>query len=134
MNAKSLTLIRNIFFSLLGLVLLSYALGVLITGRPDPFWPLAPAVAGGVTALVVTLGGLIGGRRAAAITWDEMARHEWRGCLQFGYWVAVWLYPIFALLLITDAVDFAQTFAAMGTLTGGAPFLMFLAKWIRGRV
>jgi len=134
MTTKSLTLTRNIVFSLLGLTLLSYALGVFIAGRPDPFWPLAPALAGGVTALVVTLGGLIAGRKAAAITWDEMARHEWRGCLQFGYWVAVWLYPIFAVLLINDAVDYTQAFAAMGTLTGAAPFLMFLAKWIRGRV
>ncbi len=134
MNAKSLTLTRNTLFSLLGLVLLSYGVGVLITGRPDPFWPLAPAVAGGITALVVTLGALLGGRKAAAITWDEMARHEWHGCLQFGYWVAVWLYPLFAVLLINDVVDFPQAFAAMGTLTGGAPFLMFLVKWIRGRV
>ncbi len=134
MTAKSLTLLRNSLFSLLGLVLVSYAIGVLLTGRPDPFWPLAPAIAGGVTALVVSLGALIAGRRASAVTWDEMARREWHGCLRFGYWVAVWLYPVFAMLLLTDRVDYPQAFAAMGTLTGAAPFLMFLAKWIKGRI
>jgi len=134
MSAKSLTLLRNSLFSGLGIILASYGILVLITGRPDPIWPLAPAAAGIITALVVSVGFWASGRKAAAIAFDEYSRHEWHTCLRFGFWVAVWLYPLFAVLLVNNIVDYPQAFAAMGTLTGGAPFLLFLWKWARGRV
>ena len=37
MNGRTLSLVRNASFSLLGLVLLAYGLGVLVTGSPEPF-------------------------------------------------------------------------------------------------
>ncbi|MDQ7080436.1 MAG: hypothetical protein Q9M41_07185 [Paracoccaceae bacterium] len=134
MNARTLTMIRNTSFSLLGLILLAYGLGVLVTGRTEPFPWWVTAVAGIATAVVVTSASLLAGRRAAAITWDELALEEWKDCLRLGYWVAVWLYPLFAVLIGLSLVDLPQSFAAMGTLTASAPFLLFLSKWLRGRV
>jgi len=134
MTAPTLTLIRNTSFSLLGLILLAYGLGVLITGSPQPFAWWVTAAAGIATAVIVTLASLLAGRRVAAITWDELALEEWKGCLRFGYWVAVWLYPLFAVLIGLSLVDLPQSFAAMGTLTASAPFLLFLSKWLRGQV
>jgi len=133
MNARTLTLTRNISFSLLGLILLAYALGVLVTGRPDPFPWWVTAAAGIGTAIVVSGASMLAGRRASAIAWDELAREEWRDCLRFGFWVAVWLYPLFAVLMALSLLDWNQSFAAMGTLTAAAPFLAFLSKWLRGR-
>ena len=133
MNAKILTLIRNGSFSALGLVLLAYALAVLWSGRPDPVPSLIPAFAGIATGIIVTVTAFLGDRNAAAITWDELTRSEWARSLRGGYWVAVWLYAVFGVLLYTDVVTGPQAFAAMGTLTGAAPFLFFLRSWLRGR-
>jgi len=133
MKAETITLIRNASFSLLGLLLLAYAVGVLLSGRPDPVSPWIPGLAGIVTAIVVTTASFMGERKASAIAWDELTRSEWGRSLRGGYWVAIWLYPVFAVLMITDIVSGPQTFASMGTLTGAAPFLLFLRAWIRGR-
>jgi len=133
MQHRTLTLIRNACFSLLGLVLFSYSISVLVMGNPAPVSPLIPALSGVVTAIIVGLAALVAGRHSSAIAWDEMARYEWHKCLRFGYWVAVWSYPIFAVLLVNNVVDFPSAFAAMGTLAGASPFLMFLWKWTRGR-
>ncbi len=134
MTATTLTLIRNTSFSLLGLILLGYALAVLITGRPDPVSPIVPGAAGILTGIVVTLTARMATGKAAGITWDELTRATWRQALIGGYWVAVWLYALFGLGLYLDLVSPEQSFAAMGTLTGAAPFLMFLTAWVRGRV
>jgi len=134
MNARTLTMIRNASFSLLGLILLAYWVGVLVTGRPDPFPWWVTAVAGVATAVVNMLAALLAGRHAVAITWGELVREEWKDCLRLGYWVSVWLYPLFAVLIGLSLVDFSQSFAAMGTLTASSPFLLFLSKWLRGRV
>lgn len=135
MSARTLTVIRNGSFSLLGVVLLIYAIGVLLSGTPAFISPWLPAAAGVVTAAVVTLAAMAAGGSAKAVAWDELAREEWRACLRLGFWVAVWLYPVFAVLHYgMGVVDADQSFAAMGTLTAAAPFLRFLAKWLAGRV
>ncbi len=134
MNARTLTLLRNASFSLLGLVLLAYGLGVLVTGSPEPFASWITAAAGIATAVVTSGAAALAGRRATQVAWDEMAREEWRRCLGFGFWVAVWLYPLFALLIGLSVVDWRQAFAAMGTLTAAAPFLLLMVKWAQGRV
>ena len=134
MSARTLTLVRNGSFSLLGLVLLAYAVGVLLTGSPEPFaWWIT--VAAGIGTAVVTSGvAAIAGRKATQVAWDEMAREEWRRCLGFGFWVAVWLYPLFAVLIGLSLVGWNQAFAEMGTLTAAAPFLLLMVKWLQGRV
>ena len=134
MTARTLALVRNGSFSLLGLILLAYAAGVLLTGSPEPFPWWITATAGVSTAAVTSGAAALAGRKATQVTWDEMARTEWRRCLSFGFWVAVWLYPLFALLIGLSLADWKQAFAAMGTLTAAAPFLLFLVKWLRGRV
>lgn len=133
MTSTTLATIRNISFSTLGLILLSYAVAVLITGRPDPVSPIFPSAAGILTALIVTLTARMGSGKAAAVAWDELTLAEWGRSLRGGYWVAIWLYAVFGVLLYLDTVTFPQAFAAMGTLTGAAPFLVFLRSWRRGR-
>jgi len=134
MTATGLTLIRNSAFSALGLILLAYGLAVILTGQPDPVSPIIPGAASAITALLVTATARAATAKAARITWDELTRSEWARAMQTGWWVAVWMYPVFGLALFTDLVTPAQTFAAMGTLTGAAPFLWFLLAWLRGRV
>jgi len=133
MTSSQLATFRNASFSLLGLILLGYALAVLATGRPDPISPLVPSLAGILMAVLVTLTARVSTRRAAAIAWDELTRTEWHKALRHAYWVAVWLYAPFGLGLYLDLVTPAQSFAAMGTLTGAAPFLFFTMAWIKGR-
>lgn len=134
MKAHTMTMIRNSSFSLLGLILLSYAIAVLVTGRPDPVSPIIPSAAGFLTAIIVTVAARMGQGNAASITWDELTRSEWNKSLKSAYWVAVWLYAPFGLMLYFDLVTFSQAFAAMGTLTGAAPFLVFMKSWIQGRI
>ena len=134
MTAPTLTLIRNGSFSLLGLILLAYAAAVLATGRPDPVSPILPGAAGILTGIIVTLTARMATGKAAGIAWDELTRATWRRALTGGYWVAIWLYALFGLGLYLDLVTPAQSFAAMVTLTGAAPFLICLANWVRGRV
>ncbi len=134
MNATTIATIRNGSFSLLGLVLLGYALAVLFVGRPDPMPPWVPGLAGALTALVVTLISRLNTRAAVSVAWDELTRSEWARSLRGGYWMAVWMYAAFGLALFNDIVTYPQAFAAMGTLTGAAPCLLFLRAWIKGRV
>ena len=134
MTARNLTLIRNGSFSLLGLILLAYAVGVLLMGTPEPFPWWITAMAGIGTGVVVSVAAAIAGRKAARAAWDEMVREEWRRCLSFGFWVAVWLYPLFAVLIGLSLVTWNQAFAAMGTLTAASPFLLMMVKWLQGRV
>lgn len=134
MNGQQLAGFRNIAFSALGLILAAYAIGVLVTGRPDPVSPLVPSLAGIIVAFLVSTTAWLSRKGAAGIAWDELVRSTWKSALRRGYWVAVWLYAVFGLALYNDLVTFPQAFAAMGTLTGAAPFLFFLVAWIRGRV
>jgi uncharacterized membrane protein YkvI len=134
MTATSIAFIRNVCFSLLGLVLLSYAIAVLFTGQPDPVASYIPGLAGIIVAIIVTVISRSGHAKAAAIAWDELTRKEWSHALVAGYWVAIGLYPIFGVLLYLEMVVFSQSFAAMGTLSGAAPFLVFSRSWLKGRI
>lgn len=134
MTSDSLSLIRNGSFAALGLILLGYACAVLLTGRPDPVSPIIPGAAGVLCALITWGTARMAASGAGRAAWDEQVRTEWNRAVRRGWYVAIWLYPIFALFLAQEMIGWGQAFAAMGTLTGAAPFLFFLASWGRGRV
>ncbi|MDQ7071413.1 MAG: hypothetical protein Q9M48_11880 [Rhodobacterales bacterium] len=130
MNFALLSRLRLASFLLAGLTCLIYAILALLFDRPDPvpFW--IPGVVGALTGLF----GLITGvflPRVSSVVWDELSRNEWSRSVQFGYWVAVALYPIAGAFLYADLFAWPTLFAAMGTLTGAAPLLCF--AWLDTR-
>ncbi|MGB0508161.1 MAG: hypothetical protein ACPGGK_18395 [Pikeienuella sp.] len=73
------------------------------------------------------------GKTNAGRVWDELSCHEWAKAIQFGYWFALAMYPLFGLLVWGGIVDFRQAFASMGALAGGVSLLYFALLDIRGR-
>lgn len=130
MNFALLSRLRLVSFLLAGFTCLIYAVLALLFDRPDPvpFW--VPGVVGALTGLF----GLITGvflPRVSNVVWDELSRREWGASLQFGYWMALALYPLAGALLYADVFAWPTLFAAMGTLTGAAPLLCF--AWLDTR-
>jgi apolipoprotein N-acyltransferase len=123
--------LRRVALGGTGLLCLIYAGGVLVTGRPDPmpFW--IPGAAGVVALIVITLGLRMDRRNMSAM--DEGYLADWGRAQRHAYWIALWLYPLFGVLLAAGVITFPAAFAAMGTLSGAAVLILFVIYDMRGR-
>ena len=130
---RTLYLTRSLGMGAAGLLCLGYAIAALATGRPDPvpFW--LPGVLGGLAWLAVSLVAARASAAARAAAFDEGYRHDDTRAQQLGFWVAIWLYPLFGVLLYVDAVTWPVAFAAMGTLTAATYLLGVVWFDSRGR-
>ncbi len=71
--------------------------------------------------------------RSASAATDEGYFADWGRAQRHAYWVAIALYPLFAVFMALDWVDYREAFAAMGTLTGGSVLAFFVAYDLKGR-
>lgn len=129
-SAEFLARLRHHLLMLAGLACLLYALAALATGRPDPAPMWIPGALGVFAAAAITLAFTLAPKAQAAIADDELTRAQVCRARGWGYWIAVFLYPVFGLIHYTGWADWPTAFAAMGTLTGAA-YLLPLA-WFQG--
>jgi hypothetical protein len=132
MTSTNFSRIRLAVLSATGAICLTYAVLALVWQVPDPIWPWLPILFGFASVAIIAVSARLAGARNAHIASDELFRAEWHRAMQVGYWVALALYPIFALLLVNNLTDYQIAFAAMATLTGSAPLLAFFWLDVRG--
>ena len=131
MNADQLSRLRFVVFLCVGLIICGYGVLALILGRPDPIWPWISTVAGVGAGALIYLSAVRSGKKVAGASFDELFDVEWRRALNLSYWVAIALYPLFVLPLAMGLLSSVTAFAAMGTLSGGAPMLLFCLITLR---
>ena len=125
--------IRVLVFGLTGATCLIYALLAVTCGRPDPFSPWIPGIAGVVSALVVMVATLSAGARNAAMAQDEGFSHDCGRAQGVGYRTVVLLYPVFGYLLSQGMTSYVVAFAAMAIFTAAAFLLPFVWFDLKGR-
>lgn len=131
MTVETLQIIRRYVFLIIGLTCVGYAMMYLVLGLSGVLSPFLPGVIGLLGGATIWGASLVGGHSVANAVFDELSRQEWGKALKFGYWQAVGLYPVFGMLLWLGLVEPMQSFAVMGTLTGGVPLLYYC--WLDGR-
>jgi len=133
MTVQKLSLVRAMMMGGAGALLLVYAGLAVGTGRADPM-PIWMAWAGGILAwLGITGAAVVAGRARTAQAFDEGHKADTALAQRVGFWTAIWLYPLFTVLLMRGVVDWPVSFAAMGCLTAAS--YLICASWLdlRGR-
>lgn len=131
MTVDQLSRLRFVIFLIAGLIISGYGVLALIFLRPDPIWPWVPTLAGLCAVAIIYTSARRSGKKVAGASFDELFDLEWRRALVVSYWVAIGMYPLFAVPLATGLLDSPTAFAAMGTLSGGAPMLLFCMITLR---
>ena len=131
MTSETFASIRLGVLALTALSCLAYAGDVLLI-RSGTIPPWLPGVFGAISALLIWLTGRVAGRAAHRAS-DEGFYADWGRAQRHAYWIAVALYPAFALLMAAGTVDFDRAFPAMAVLTGGAVLVLFTLYDLRGR-
>ena len=131
MTVEKFQILRRWVFLIIGVTCVGYALIYLFLGLSGALSPFLPGVVGLLGGAILWAASLVSGRLVSGAVFDELSRQEWGKALKFGYWVAVGLYPVFGLLLWLGVVAPMQSFAVMGTLTGGLPLLYY--TWLDGQ-
>ena len=133
MNSSTLANIRVTVFAMAGLVTAAYAIGVLISGRPDPMLFWIPGVAGICAAIAIFMSAGAAGQSTRDQAFDEGYLADTHKAQRYGFWIALFLYPAFGLLMFLEVVNHEISFAAMGTLTGASFLFLFVWFDLRGR-
>lgn len=131
MTVETLQFVRRCVFVIIGLTCVGYAMMYLVLGLSAVSNPFLPGIVGLLGAATIWGACLVSGHSISEAVFDELSRQEWGQALKFGYWLAVGLYPVFGVLLWLGMVGSEQSFAVMGTLTGGMPLLYY--SWLDGR-
>ncbi len=124
-SEDAFSMIRACMLGFAGLLCLTYATLALLLGRPDPMPWWIPGAAGLASAVIVWGAAIVAGHRVAARASDERFRADNGRAMQLAYWVALLLYPVFAVPLHERWLGWPTAFAAMGTLSGAAYLLLF---------
>ena len=133
MTSEKMFQIRSATMGGAGLICALYAGLALLTGHPDPLPIWITGAAGLFAGAVIWIAALTAGRDVAEQSFDEGYRADARTAQRIGFWVAVWLYPLFGILLWAGWVTWPVAFASMGCLTAASYLLS--ATWLdmRGR-
>jgi len=134
LSSDNLSNIRVFVLGITGLTCLTYAVLALLLGRADPMPWWIPGIAGVGSALVISIAAFAAGKRNTQQAIDEGYFADTHKAQRLAFWIALFLYPLFGILLANDAVNFQVAFAAMGTLTGAAFLLLFVWFDIKGRL
>jgi hypothetical protein len=134
MTSNGLSLLRMIVLGATGLICLAYAVLALINGRPDPFNPYIPGGMGVLAFVAIFFGAMAAGEKNTQMAMDEGYRADARNAASKAYWVAMVLYPIFAVPLAFKMIEPMVAFAAMGPITAAAFLLGFVYLDMKGRL
>lgn len=121
---ETIAKVRSALMAMTGLSCLSYAVLAIISNKPDPVWWFVPGTVGAVAGLGTALVFALASPEARRMANDEMYRHITHRAQRHAFWVALSLYPVFAIAVIAFGLDWRVVFAAQGTLTGAAYLLL----------
>lgn len=125
MTVDQLSRLRFVIFLSSGLITAGYGVLALLMGRPDPIWPWFPTLAALLAIAIIFASSARSGKKVTDASFDELFDHEWRRAVGYSYWIAIAMYPLFIVPLSLGYVESTTAFAAMGTLSGGAPLLVY---------
>ncbi|WP_424983555.1 hypothetical protein [Maritalea sp. S77] len=134
MTSEFFNNVRTAVLGLTGLVCLAYGAGALALGTPQPFAFWLPGLFGIASAILITIAAIAAGNDNARRATDEGYVADRKQAEGFGFWVAILLYPAFAIPLWQGWVSYHTAYAAMGTLTAAAYLLKFAWLDLRGRL
>jgi uncharacterized membrane protein len=121
---------RTILLGIMGLSCLVYAILAIAQNDPQPIWWFIPMTAGLLASVGIAIAFLLGDSSARQMAHDEMYDALNHRARRHAYWIAVLMYPIFAVIIMTTGLSWETTFAAMGTLTSAAYLLLLtLYEW-----
>jgi hypothetical protein len=121
---------RTILLGIMGLSCLVYAILAIAQNDPQPIWWFIPMTAGLLASVGIAIAFLLGDSSARQMAHDEMYDALNHRAQRHAYWIAVLMYPIFAVIIMTTGLSWETTFAAMGTLTSAAYLLLLtLYEW-----
>lgn len=133
MTSELFTNLRMVVLGLTGLVCLAYGIGAMALGTPQPFAVWLPGAFGLTSVVLITIAALAAGNDNARRATDEGYVADRKRAEGFGFWVAILLYPAFAVPLWQGWITYPTAFAAMGTLTAAAYLLKFVWVDVKGR-
>ena len=116
--------VRTILLGITGLSCLVYAILAIAQNDPQPIWWFIPMTAGLLASVGIAIAFLLGDSSARQMAHDEMYDELNHRAQRHAYWIAVLMYPIFAVVIMATGLSWETTFAAMGTLTGAAYLLL----------
>ena len=125
MTVDQLSRLRFYAFLISGTIVAGYGVLAIVLSKPNPVWPWIPTVASLIAIAIIQISARRSGKKVSSASFDELFDVEWRRAVSLSYWIAIAMYPIFAVLLVTQTVGHWTAFAAMGTLSGGAPLLLY---------
>lgn len=133
MTSELFTNVRTGMLGLTGLVCLAYGAAALAMGTPQPFAFWVPGLFGVASSVLIAIAAFAAGNANARRATDEGYVADRKQAEGIGFWVAILLYPAFAVPLWQDWVSYPTAFAAMGTLTAAAYLLSFVWADVKGR-
>ena len=116
--------VRTILLGITGLSCLVYAILAIAQNDPQPIWWLISMTAGLLASVGIAIAFLLGDSSARQMAHDEMYDELNHRAQRHAYWIAVLMYPIFAVIIMATGLSWETTFAAMGTLTGASYLLL----------
>lgn len=119
-SPEMLSSIRSFCLGLTGLMCLVYALFALVTGRTMPISGWWLSAVGLSAALIIFASFFMAGRRVAERAVDERYQANDLRAHRIAYWFALFLYPVFGLLIQQDFISLGLAFHVMAALTGAA--------------
>ena len=125
MSVESTILVRRAAFIIIGISCLSLAVAILVgfaQWREYSFWPGYVGIAG---ALAMVVAGFAAGENAKRV-WDELYDAEWSKAIQTGYWLALFIFPLFGFIRYMGWLQTAESYALHGLFTGGLPLLYYV--------
>ena len=125
MSVEQLSRVRFFAFLISGIIIAGYGVLAIVLSKPNPVWPWIPTLASFLAIAIIQFSARRSGEKVSGASFDELFDVEWGRALGLSYWVAIAMYPLFAVLLVTQTVGHWTAFAAMGTMSGGAPLLIY---------
>jgi len=119
-SPESLSRIRSLCLGLTGLMCLAYALFALVTEKTAPISGWWLSTVGLTAALIIFVSFIMAGRRVAERAVDERYQVNDLRAHRIAYWFALFLYPLFGLLIQQGLISLGLAFHVMAALTGAA--------------
>lgn len=124
LNDTHIAAIRTGLLAITGLSCLVYAILAVSQNTPQPFWWFVPAALGILSSIGIFAAFAIAKPAARRMASDEMYVEMVHRAQRHAYWIALGLYPLFAVFTMGFGMGWDTAFAAMGMLTGAAYLLL----------
>lgn len=125
--------VRTISLAIVSLACLSYAIAAMLTNQPNPTLWYIPGAVGLLATLCISIAFFCATPEARRMAHDEMYSAILHRAQRHSFWIALMLYPIFAIGVLTLGLTWNTVFAAMGTLTAGLYLLLLtIYEWQSG--